>query len=132
LIQYISVKDRICSKCCLSCDLPEDVRSLCAAAQDNMHGGTHGKVLCYLEDPDIICAARERNICRYCHVRTPFIKSWSERHSANISGAQFSGSRTCSSGCISVCSFHITYRRSHISGSRGCVIGCIYFPGHSS
>jgi len=130
LTQYISIKDRICSKRCLSCYLPENIRSLCATAQNNICGGTYSKVLRYLENPDIIRATRESNICGYCYISTLFIESRSERHSTDISSTQFSSSGACPSSGVSVGSFHIVYRCSHCGWGRSRVVGCIYFSGY--
>ena len=123
MIQDVTVEDRSRAECRLAGNLPEDILGLGASAQIDMDAVTHRERLRYLENPDIVGAARERDISGDINTCPPFVKSGSKCHPADITRPQFRSGRQCSSRGIGVSSLHIAYRRGHSSRRWNSVTG---------
>jgi len=76
LTQYDSFEIRCCSKDRLIGDLPENVLGLGAAAQGNNGAITHRENSRYLEEPNIVCTARNSDATGgYQDSIAPFVKT---------------------------------------------------------
>ena len=129
LIQYDSLKVRCRAKGRLAGYLPENVLGLCAARQVYNDAAAHGEFLRYLEDPDIICAAKESETGWDGDVSAPFIDAGNECHSTNIPRTEF-GNVRCASSSVGVGGLHSTYGRGQGTGGWRRVVSGVYVAGH--
>lgn len=130
LTQYISSENGRRAKRRLAGNLPENIPGLGTAAQINMDTVAHGEGLPYLEDPDIVGAARESDISRDQNSGAPFVETGCECHPADSTGAQLGSRGQCPAGGIGVGGFHVAYGRGHGGRSRNGVAGCVYVSGN--
>lgn len=110
-------------------DPPGDVVGARAAAQRDVGSAAHGEVATDLEDSDARRSARQRDaVRRDRNTGAPRTQARSERHPADVAGAQLGEVGQRSTSGIRLRDFHVADGNGQVRRCRGRVFGRIHGP----